>query len=321
MTKYIEASYSWPYNGDLTPENTCLLVIDMQADFCAIGGHVDRIMGNDAITLTRNPIEPIQNVLHCMRSMKFPIIYTREGYLPDLSDCPPNNIWKSKQMGAEIGSKGPLGRILVKGEPGWEIIHELQPLETEVVIDKPSKGAFTATSLDFILRIKNIKNIILTGIATEISVHTTMRTASDLGYECLLLEDCCSSTDMKYHCQAIDMIRSLGSSLGAICKSNLLIETFFQRESPKLKTKRMRNHETAIHKLSRLPTFQTFKHGCLVPCKTKYIQLTCICPKKVRVRTYCVCSPGIIRCNDCFTNHILNENTVRVEFADTVVDP
>lgn len=214
--------YPWPFDGQWHPKNTAIVVIDMQTDFCLPGGYCDA-MGAD-ISATGAVIAPIRRLLDRVRSAGFHVIHTREGHRPDLSDLNPNKRWRSARAGAEIGAAGPCGRMLTRGEPGWEIVAELAPLEGEPVIDKPGKGAFYATDFEQVLRRRAVRNLIFCGVTTDCCVHTTMRDANDRGYECVLLSDCCAATERKNH-EAILRITAMGNGLfGCVAPSSAVLD-------------------------------------------------------------------------------------------------
>ena len=224
MTHVPAEPYPWPYNGDLRAGNAALIVIDMQTDFCGEGGYI-HLLGYD-LSAARATIPKIRSVLDHVRKLGWLVVHTREGHRPDLSDLPPNKRWRSRKMrgGIGIGDLGPRGRVLVRGEPGWEIIPELSPAQGEPVVDKSGKGSFFATDLEAILRARSIENIVLAGLTTDVCVHTTMREANDRGFECLLLSDCCAATDPRNHEAALSMIKMQNGVFGAVSTAGTFVE-------------------------------------------------------------------------------------------------
>ncbi|MEV6299831.1 cysteine hydrolase [Actinoplanes sp. NPDC051861] len=199
-------------------DTTALLVIDMQRDFLLPGGFGESL-GNDVSQLRRT-IEPLAALLTTWRAAGLPVIHTREGHKPDLSDCPPAKLTRAPK----IGQPGPFGRILVQGEYGHDIIDELQPVGDEVVIDKPGKGAFYATDLSEILEKMGAKRLIVTGVTTEVCVHTTVREANDRGYECLVLSDCVGSYFPEFQRVGLQMIAAQGGIFGWVTESPALLK-------------------------------------------------------------------------------------------------
>jgi nicotinamidase-related amidase len=217
MTTLVPAQ---PYPFALDPATTALVLIDMQRDFMEPGGF-GALLGNDVSLLTP-AIEPLRAVLAAARGAGMIIVHTREGHRPDLTDCPPS---KRARGGLEtgIGDVGPNGRILVRGERGHDIIDDLAPAPGEVVLDKPGKGSFYATDLELMLRNAGIKSLIVTGVTTEVCVHTTVREANDRGFECLVLSDCCGSYFPEFHEVALRMIAAQGGIFGWVGTSQDLL--------------------------------------------------------------------------------------------------
>jgi nicotinamidase-related amidase len=207
---------------------TAFISVDMQIDFCGKNGYVD-VMGYD-LGLTSAPIKPIKNVLDTIRDgTDIKVIHTREGHLPDLSDAPYNKILRSKIIGNGIGigntPKGGLGRLLVRGEANWDIIDELYPVPGEYVVDKAGKGAFGQSNLSLILRNLGITHLIISGITTDVCVHTIMREANDYGYWCTVLKDGTGATDYGNHQAAIKQIKMQGGVFGWVTDSNNFIKS------------------------------------------------------------------------------------------------
>lgn len=211
------ATESTPSLIRINPADTALIIIDMQRDFLDPGGYAASA-GLDVSAL-RQPIPAIQSLLTAARRFGMLVVHTREGHRSDLSDCPPAKLARSRAAGAEIGSLGPLGRLLVRGDHGHDIIDELKPLPGEPVVDKPGYGAFHQTNLSRILGTRGISQIIITGVTTEVCVHSTLREAVDRGYRCVLAGDACASAYPHLHQAALEMVAVEGGIFGRVLDS------------------------------------------------------------------------------------------------------
>ncbi len=209
-----------PYPFTFTPAQCALVLIDMQRDFLEPGGF-GAALGNDVSRL-RSIVPPLQNLLALWRRLRLPVIHTREGHRADLTDLPRSKHQRGRHS-VRIGDPGPMGRILVRGESGHALIPELAPLADELVIDKPGKGAFYATFLHEYLRQKNIRQLILTGVTTEVCVHTTLREANDRGYDCLVPSDCVGSYFPEFQEMGLNMIKAQGGIFGWVSHSDKIL--------------------------------------------------------------------------------------------------
>ena len=209
-----------PYAFEFTPATCALLIIDMQRDFLEPGGFGEAL-GNDVSQLRRT-IEPNKKLLAAWRAAGLQVIHTREGHRPDLADLPPAKKIRGRSA-TSIGDAGPMGRILVRGEEGHDIIPELYPVAGEPVIDKPGKGAFWATDLHAILQHRGIQQLVVTGVTTEVCVNTTVRDANDRGYDCLVPSDCVGSYFPEFQEMGLKMIKAQGGIFGWVTHSEKIL--------------------------------------------------------------------------------------------------
>jgi nicotinamidase-related amidase len=205
----------------IDPAKTAVVIIDMQRDFLEPGGFGESL-GND-VSLLKRAVEPCQALLGTARRIGMLVIHTREGHRPDLSDAPRAKVERGAPS-LRIGAPGPMGRILVRGEPGHDIVRELYPQAGEPVIDKPGKGAFYATDLQSILQNRGVESLVVCGVTTEVCVHTTVREANDRGYRCIVPGDCCGSYFPEFHEVGLRMIKAQGGIFGWVTDSKRLLK-------------------------------------------------------------------------------------------------
>ena len=224
--------YEFPIGGPLQPIRTALVIIDMQRDFCEPSGYVEA--RGDDISATRAIIPGISRVRDAAAQAGMMIIYTREGHRGNLADLPETKRRRTARAGAEIGSRGPLGRLLIRGEPGWDLVTELQPRPQDTVIDKPGTGAFRSTDLHHVLTASGVDSLVLVGVTTAVCVTTTAREASDLGYGVLVLGDCCAEPDPENHVMALKLLQIEGGYIATVSSADEFIKalSLYARENP-----------------------------------------------------------------------------------------
>ncbi|KAK4937408.1 hypothetical protein LTR10_021945 [Elasticomyces elasticus] len=216
--------YRWPHGSPVSPETTALVIIDMQVDFCSPGGYMEH-QGYD-ISPARAILPNIQALLASFRQGGYRVYHTREGHRPDLSTLSSREQFRSRNnpTGFGIGDKGPNGRLLVRGEPGHQIIPELTPLDSEPIIDKPGRSAFQHTDLKLLLDVAGIKNLILCGVTTDVCVTTTMRDGNDMGLDCLLVADASAAGEETLHKAAVAMVKEEGGIFGAVATTEAILK-------------------------------------------------------------------------------------------------
>ncbi|KAF2653196.1 isochorismatase family protein [Lophiostoma macrostomum CBS 122681] len=223
-TSVIEAQpYPWPHDSSFNPQTSALIIIDMQKDFCCHGGYLD----SQGISLepTQSVIAPIRTLLHTFRKASFPVYHTREGHRADLSTLSSRELLRSRNnpSGRGIGDEGLLGRHLVRGEPGHDIIPELTPLSSEPVIDKPGRSAFLHTDLKLLLDNRGIRNLVICGVTTDVCVTSTMRDGNDMGLDCLLVSDATAAGEASLHKAAVETVCGEGGIFGAVSNVQTII--------------------------------------------------------------------------------------------------
>jgi nicotinamidase-related amidase len=222
---HVVAAEPYPYTFD--PATTALVIIDMQRDFVEPDGFGETL-GND-VSYLQAVVPPLKKVLEAARDVGLSVIHTREGHVPDLSDCPPAKLNRGEPS-LRIGDPGPKGRILIRGEYGHDIIDDLQPVAGELVIDKPGKGSFYGTTFGDELKVRGITSLVVTGVTTEVCVHTTVREANDRGYECLVLSDCVGSYFPEFQQAGLAMIAAQGGIFGWVAPSETFLSALVPQE-------------------------------------------------------------------------------------------